>query len=666
MRKNCIKYAVCAVLTLCFLFWAGSCVTAAAEPAEATPLSSFIWTADAKTGTVTLTQYIGTDKNVVVAGAYTLEDVTYATLLDSKTVFRNNTAIASVTLLNGVRLADHTGAYLFAGCTKLTAADLSGLNTTGVTSFRGMFSNCTKLSALTGYENWNTAALEDIYMTFDRTASLPAVDLRGWDLSHITNSGWCFQACGANRILLPDNLKTISAGFLNHAANYAGTSFTVPAGVEKIGYAHTFYDFGSKDFAEFIVAEGNTGCVAIDGILYSADGTKLLAVPRSKTFEKGVFEIPEGVTFLGELSFSRNQNITTLVLPDSLAIYHVDVSDEDYILYEDVGNLNAGSNVNIAVYCYTGITKYAVKDSNPNYTSLDGIVYSKDRTALVAVPSRYAQHMRIPEGVTAWLSDAMWSIDAAVVDGLMSKCTGVSIPASLVDIAPDQIAKLNRLNKAYDTFVITVSNDNPAYCLDEKGNLVAHSFTTQTVAPDCVNGGYTLSTCTACGGSYTTAPTEPLGHSFTDYVREGTAMIAGCDRGCGETDTVLFSSNNALQALVVEGFALTPGFHREITQYVISLPYETESITVVATAEDSKATVEIVGGNDLVAGADNEVRVICTAEDDSQRVYTVIAKRAAAPVTPTAADGMVWLVAGVAALAVACGVIWCIRKKKKR
>ncbi len=90
------------------------------------------------------------------------------------------------------------------------------------------------------------------------------------------------------------------------------------------------------------------------------------------------------------------------------------------------------------------------------------------------------------------------------------------------------------------------------------------------------------------------------------------------------------SSNNNLSGIAVEGFLLSPVFSAENTQYVIWLPYETENVTVSGSAADSKASVAVEGGSDLVAGADNEVKVICTAEDGTQKVYTVIAKRAAA------------------------------------
>lgn len=90
------------------------------------------------------------------------------------------------------------------------------------------------------------------------------------------------------------------------------------------------------------------------------------------------------------------------------------------------------------------------------------------------------------------------------------------------------------------------------------------------------------------------------------------------------------SSNNALSGITVDGFLLSPVFSPENTQYVIWLPYETERVTVSGTAADSKASVTVEGGDALIAGADNEIKVICTAEDGTQKVYTIIAKRAAA------------------------------------
>lgn len=90
------------------------------------------------------------------------------------------------------------------------------------------------------------------------------------------------------------------------------------------------------------------------------------------------------------------------------------------------------------------------------------------------------------------------------------------------------------------------------------------------------------------------------------------------------------SANNDLSGITVDGFLLSPVFSADNTNYVIWLPYETESVTVGGTAADGLASVRVEGGENLVAGADNEIKVICTAEDGSEKVYTIIAKRAPA------------------------------------
>jgi len=485
------------------------CLTPGARAAEAmTPLADFAFALDEEAGTVLLTSYNGSGTSVVVPGSFALDGKEYETVVASGTIFRGNEAIKSVRLCGGIRFQNDSMRNLFRGCAALTEIDLSETNTTGVTdmglifyqcsslqsldvssfdtsavtTIRGIFAECSKLKTLTGYENWDTGNVLDMYFAFERVGygysngGPERIDLRNWDLSNVRNTGWCFQMCRAKEILLPDSLAVMSAGFLNHATKVTGEIFTIPAGVKKIGYAHTIYDFSNDDFKEFKVAEGNAYYQAIDGILYSADGTEMLAVPRGKVFENDTYMIPEGVTFLGELSFSRNYNVHRLILPDSYEIVYVPVYDERYIVEDDIGNLNPGTNLSIAIYCYTGVTEYDVKETNPRYTARDGVIYSKDGTHLVAVPARYAQPLVLPEGVTHWDMEAMWAEGSSTVDNLLSNCAGVNVPASLVSISDDQLAMLNRLRAdragTDHPFTLSVAENNPVFAMDENGDLV--------------------------------------------------------------------------------------------------------------------------------------------------------------------------------------------------
>lgn len=88
------------------------------------------------------------------------------------------------------------------------------------------------------------------------------------------------------------------------------------------------------------------------------------------------------------------------------------------------------------------------------------------------------------------------------------------------------------------------------------------------------------------------------------------------------------SSNNNLTSITIDKGILSPVFSKDKTAYVVWLPYEVESITASGTAEDSKATVTVEGGNALVAGQDNKVNVICKAEDGTKKEYMITVKRA--------------------------------------
>ena len=70
-----------------------------------------------------------------------------------------------------------------------------------------------------------------------------------------------------------------------------------------------------------------------------------------------------------------------------------------------------------------------------------------------------------------------------------------------------------------------------------------HDYKSIVTEPDCNAGGYTTHTCSRCGHSYTTDQTEPLGHSWGEWIidKEAGCMTDGfkhhdCTR-CGERET---------------------------------------------------------------------------------------------------------------------------------
>lgn len=83
------------------------------------------------------------------------------------------------------------------------------------------------------------------------------------------------------------------------------------------------------------------------------------------------------------------------------------------------------------------------------------------------------------------------------------------------------------------------------------------------------------------------------------------------------------SSNNYLKSLTTHDGALTPEFNKGTTSYSIKVPKDVTKLSLSALAEDEKAKIEISGNSGFEVGKVHSVTVTVTAEDGSQRVYTI-------------------------------------------
>lgn len=195
---------------------------------------------------------------------------------------------------------------------------------------------------------------------------------------------------------LPEGLETISDGAFDHMSGLTNEKLVIPSTVKTIGGdynvdentgygGHVFYDMGKNEtFKAIEVAEGNEYFTSVDGVLYDKAITRLIGYPRGKQDE--VYEIPEGVTQLDELCFSRAAYLKKIILPDS------------YVIYENVpaNVLNQdGNSLAVALYVYTSVNAVDVKPTNANYVSENGILYSKDKKSLWYIPNQYSGDINV-------------------------------------------------------------------------------------------------------------------------------------------------------------------------------------------------------------------------------------------------------------------------------
>ena len=195
------------------------------------------------------------------------------------------------------------GAGAFAGSNILTQVIVpESVKTISISGFQ----NCEKLTsiALPGVENIGEYA-------FDGCSALQSVTF-GDKLKKISLCG--FYGCTSLQdVTLPESLVTIekSAFFMCQSL----TSLTIPAATNDIyGGAFGF----CTNLQQFHVAEGNTGVKSVDGVLFTKDGTVLIAYPCGKTGT--VYTVPNGVENITYSAFSHTSHVSKVTLPASVCI----------------------------------------------------------------------------------------------------------------------------------------------------------------------------------------------------------------------------------------------------------------------------------------------------------------------------------------------------------
>ncbi|MBE6154856.1 MAG: cadherin-like beta sandwich domain-containing protein [Firmicutes bacterium] len=83
-----------------------------------------------------------------------------------------------------------------------------------------------------------------------------------------------------------------------------------------------------------------------------------------------------------------------------------------------------------------------------------------------------------------------------------------------------------------------------------------------------------------------------------------------------------YSKDNNLKKLVVEGYELDKEFSKDTLEYTVNVPTGTTSVKVIATEQDSKASVSGDGIIEVTEGL-NTIPITVTAQNGSEKTYTL-------------------------------------------
>lgn len=180
--------------------------------------------------------------------------------------------------------------------------------------------------------------------------------------------GNCFAL---SEIILPEGLQYIGDSVFNSC--HALKALHIPASVTEM---HTRIFLTCNALMRFTVAEGNPSYSAVDGVLFSRDGSVLYRYPQAKADTS--YTVPEGVEKICENAFYYAVNLQTIHLPAS-------VSEMDPTAF------NA---------CY-GLTTITAAENSRHFLSRDGVLFTRDGTHLVRYPqARAGDAYTVPTGVT--------------------------------------------------------------------------------------------------------------------------------------------------------------------------------------------------------------------------------------------------------------------------
>lgn len=153
------------------------------------------------------------------------------------------------------------------------------------------------------------------------------------------------------------------------------------------------------------VDPNNPVCTSVDGILYSKDMTRLICVPTAKS---GTFSIPSTVTDINEDAFG-DSGFTTVNIPRSV---------------KNIGGYPQYTNYWYGNYFGRAIKHINVSPENSVFSSIDGVLFNKNKKVLLYFPCARSGNYTVPSGVTSIASYAFY----------ISKINSVSLPSGITSI----------------------------------------------------------------------------------------------------------------------------------------------------------------------------------------------------------------------------------------
>lgn len=213
--------------------------------------------------------------------------------------------------------------------------------------------------------------------------------------TNVTSVGQnAFAACYyLSGVTIPHSVTNIGATGFGYCFDL--TSITIPTNVTSIGEDAFINCFNLPGIT---VTPGNPSYISVGGVLFDQAETTLLEYPTGLT---GPYSVPNGVTTIGSNAFVLCDGLTGVTMPATVA----NIADGAFADCYSLTNVTLGPGVSYIATSAFGdcpeLTAINVDPANPDFSSLDGVVFNKNQTTLVLFPSGFSGSYTTPASVTS-------------------------------------------------------------------------------------------------------------------------------------------------------------------------------------------------------------------------------------------------------------------------
>ena len=408
----------------------------------------------AKTATVVKDASYADLTSVTIPGKVTISDAEYTVTAVGISAFEKCSNLTTLNFEEGVTVIDEKA---FSSCKGLTSISfpntLTTVNKSAFSSCSGLtslvlpanlstiensgFGNCTKLVELTLPASLKTLT----YNAFTGASALKTVNFAE-GLETIENNA--FYGSGLETVTLPSSIKSLGTGAFSNSSKLKTIVF--PEGMTSLG-DQAFYKCSSLEEAKFpstLESIGNATfyeCKALNGVTFPAGIKSIndnafygcasltsIVWPESLTsINDNMFyecnaladiKLHENVTYIGKSAF-RGCAFESIDLPSKITqisdgtfyscenLSHIDIPESvtsigtNAFRFTGLTELNISANVtSLGSSMITGCTKLQrvnIAEGNPNYTDIDGVIFNKEKTLLLAYPGGKGEEYDMPD-----------------------------------------------------------------------------------------------------------------------------------------------------------------------------------------------------------------------------------------------------------------------------